>query len=70
MLIQHNHLLNTDDVYTFYNDKTNNIRRLYLTDFGLNVQQADNSVLAGIAHKGLSFEADFNAFFDGLNLQK
>tara|TARA_R110000765_G_scaffold334281_1_gene424694 strand:+ start:21201 stop:22253 length:1053 start_codon:yes stop_codon:yes gene_type:complete len=57
-------------VYTFYYDETNNIRRLHLTESGLNVQQADNFILAGIAHKGLSSEADFDALFDSLNLQK
>lgn len=69
-IIQHNHLQNTDDVYTFYYDESNNIRRLYLTESGLNVHQTDNFVLAGIAHKGLGCEADFPALFDRLNLQK
>ena len=70
MLIQHNHLQNTDEVYTFYYDESNNIRRLYLTESGFNVQQTDNFVLAGIAHKGLDCEVDFTTLFDGLNLQK
>lgn len=52
MLIQHNHLHNTDGVYTFYYDESNNIRRLYLTESGLNVQPG-NFVLAGIAREGL-----------------
>lgn len=70
MLIQHNHLQNTDDVYTFYYDESNNIRRLYLTESGLNVQRVDNFVLAGILHKGLNCRADFDALFESLNLQK
>lgn len=70
MLIQHNQLRHTDDVYTFYYDETNNIRRLYLTASGLNVEKADNFVLAGIAHQGLDCKAEFDDLFDNLNLQK
>ncbi|MEP1383060.1 MAG: DUF3800 domain-containing protein [Paraglaciecola sp.] len=70
ILITHNRLQNTDDVYTFYYDETNNIRKLYLTDLGLNVEQDDNFVLAGILHKGIQNDADFSALFDTLNLQK
>lgn len=36
ILIQNHGLQNTDDVYTFYYDETNNIRKLYLKDSGLN----------------------------------
>lgn len=70
MLIQHNDLLRTDDVYTFYYDETNNIRRLYLTESGFNVLQTENFVLAGIAHKGLGCEPDFDELFESLKLQK
>lgn len=70
MAIRFNHIQNTDDIYTFYYDETNNIRKLYLTESGFNVDQADNFVLAGIMHKGLSCQKDFSALFDRLKLQK
>ncbi len=69
-IIAFNGLQNTDNVYTFYYDETNNIRKLYLTDAGLNVEQDDNFVLAGILHKGIDYNADFSVLFDSLKLQK
>tara|TARA_R110000765_G_scaffold425778_1_gene539569 strand:+ start:3657 stop:4769 length:1113 start_codon:yes stop_codon:yes gene_type:complete len=66
----HNGLQNIDDIYTFYYDETNNIRKLYLSDFGLNVEQEDNFVLAGIVHKGTHHNSDFASLFDTLKLQK
>ncbi len=69
-LIQHNGLQNTDEVYTLYYDETNNIRRLYLKDSRFNVNKADNFVLAGILHKGLSADSDYSTLFQMLNLQK
>ncbi|MGY5451878.1 DUF3800 domain-containing protein [Agarivorans sp. MS3-6] len=70
MLIQHNALKNTDEVYTFYYDETNNIRKLYLKDSGFNVNKTDNFILAGILHKGLSTGSDYSTLFKMLNLQK
>ncbi|MEW8064062.1 MAG: hypothetical protein AB2797_13180, partial [Candidatus Thiodiazotropha sp.] len=70
ILIRHNGLQNTDDIYTFYYDETNNIRKLYLNDAGLNVEKTDSFVLAGILHKGLSTDNDYSALFQNLNLQK
>ncbi|QYJ90831.1 DUF3800 domain-containing protein [Shewanella halotolerans] len=70
ILIQNHGLQNTDDVYTFYYDETNNIRKLYLKDTGLNVGMTDNFLLAGILHKGLSTDSDYSALFKNLNLQK
>lgn len=70
MLIQHNGLKNTDEVYTFYYDETNNIRKLYLKDSGFNVNKTDNFILAGILHKGLSTGSDYSTLFKMLNLQK
>lgn len=70
LLIRLNHLRNTDDVYTFYYDETNNFRKVYLTGSGLNVAQADNFVLAGILHKGFQNSTDFSCLFASLNLQK
>ncbi len=70
ILIAHNELQNADDIFTFYYDETNNVRKLYLTDSGLNVEQDDSFVLAGILHKGMQHDADFSVLFDVLNLQK
>lgn len=70
IFIQHNGLQNTDEVYTFYYDETNNIRKLYLKDSGFNVNKADNFILAGILHKGLSSDSDYSTLFQMLNLQK
>jgi hypothetical protein len=70
ILIQHNGLQNTNEVYTFYYDETNNIRKLYLKDTGLNVKKTDNFILAGILHKGLSADRDYSDLFQNLNLQK
>ncbi|EEW2001181.1 DUF3800 domain-containing protein [Escherichia albertii] len=70
LLIKYNGLQNTDEVYTFYYDETNNIRKLYLKDSGFNVVKADNFILAGILHKGLSTDSDYSTLFQKLNLQK
>ncbi|EHF3472149.1 hypothetical protein J1C15_003145, partial [Proteus mirabilis] len=70
MLIEHNGLQNTDEVYTFYYDETNNIRKLYLKDSGFNVNKADNFILAGILHKGRNTSCDYSTLFQMLNLQK
>ena len=69
-IIKHHNLKKVDDVYTFYYDETNNIRKLYLTEAGLNIEQADNFVLAGIVHKGLICNADYSTLFNKLGLQK
>ncbi|MBG5930827.1 DUF3800 domain-containing protein [Providencia rettgeri] len=70
MLIQYHGLKNADEVYTFYYDETNNIRKLYLKGSGFNVHKTDNFILAGILHRGLSTSSDYSALFQMLNLQK
>ena len=70
MVVQSNDLENIDDVYTFYYDETNNIRKLYLKDSGINVENSNNFVLAGIVHKGQKSSADFSILLKNLNLQK
>ncbi|MEE3028850.1 MAG: DUF3800 domain-containing protein [Pseudomonadota bacterium] len=62
--------LNVDDSYTFYYDESNNIRKLYLTDSGLNVKQDQNFVLAGIAHTSGFDNNRFESLFNSLSLQK
>ncbi|WP_241623177.1 DUF3800 domain-containing protein [Rosenbergiella australiborealis] len=69
-IIQQNGLQNTDEIYTFYYDETNNIRKLYLKDSGFNVNKADNFTLAGILHKGASADIDYSTLLNILNLQK
>lgn len=59
-----------NDVFTFYYDESNNIRKLHLTNKGLNVEKACNFVLAGILHKGEHHSADFISLKKGLNLQE
>lgn len=68
--IRCNSLQNTDEIYTFYYDETNNIRKLYLKPAGLNVEKSDNFILAGIAHKGLITKSDISDLFKKLDLQK
>lgn len=70
LLVKFHNLQGTDNSYTFYYDETNNIRRLYFTDNGLNTSNTDNFVLAGVLHKGNFEEIDYNEIFENLNLQK
>lgn len=62
-------LHNIDDIYTFYYDETNNVRRLYLTENGLNAE-AKNFVLGGIVYKGYEKSLDYIKLVDSLQLQK
>ncbi|BFT28872.1 DUF3800 domain-containing protein [Alteromonas sp. D210916BOD_24] len=70
MIINQERFRNVDDQYTFYYDETNNIRKLYLTDSGLNVQQDNSFVLAGVAHVGEFNNKRFEPLFNSLLLQK
>jgi len=63
-------LANVDDVYTFYYDESNNIRKLHLTESGLNVGKTSNFVLAGILHKGIEHNANLDSLVKSLQLQK
>ncbi len=67
--IEHEKLECIDDLFTFYYDESNNIRKLHLTSKGLNVDKACNFVLAGIVHKGETHCADFDALRRSLNIQ-
>ncbi|WP_202941662.1 DUF3800 domain-containing protein [Alteromonas macleodii] len=69
-IIEFGRLQGVDDTYTFFYDETNNIRKLYLTGYGVNVNQPHNFVLAGIACRGVSHDSDFDSLFDSLKLQK
>lgn len=67
--IEYEKLECVDDVFTFYYDESNNIRKLHLTNKGLNVEKACNFVLAGILHKGEYHGADLGSLKKSLNLQ-
>lgn len=70
MIIKQERFRNVDDQYTFYYDETNNVRKLYLTDSGLNVRQDKSFVLAGIAHICEFDNNRFEPLFNSLSLQK
>lgn len=63
-LCKMHNLTNTDEIYTFYYDETNNIRKLILKEDGLNIPQENNFVLAGIVHKGERHSANIEELFD------
>ncbi|HEL5839660.1 TPA: hypothetical protein UOR19_003567, partial [Escherichia coli] len=66
-----------NDVYTFYYDESNNVRKLYLSKQidGYNVDHDEdkntgvNFILGGIAHKGDSSTANFDALKKMIMLQ-
>ena len=59
-----------DEVYTFYYDETNNIRRLHITHDGLNVKDPGCFVLGGIAHRGEPRDLGFAELLSALKVQK
>lgn len=69
-MMEYEQFINVDVPYTFYYDESNNVRKLYLKDSGLNVEQDKNFVLAGIAHTKPSDDSAFDSLFDQLSLQK
>ncbi len=62
-------LSKADAAYTLYYDETNNIRRLYVTSDGFNVQDPKCFVLGGIAHHGPPRDLDFPTLRRALKLQ-
>lgn len=65
-----NNLTNVDSDYKLYYDETNNIRRLHLTNEGLNVRSPQCFVLGGIAHRSAPPELDFEELRKVFQLQK
>lgn len=59
-----------NDRYTLYYDETNNIRKLYLTETGLNVAKHDNFVIGGIALKEGQEIGDITSLRNALRMQK
>jgi hypothetical protein len=62
-------LKRTDDVYTFYYDETNNIRRLQITADGFNVKDPMCFVLGGVAHRGPPHVLDIAGLKKAVRLQ-
>jgi len=59
-----------DRSYTFYYDETNNDRRIYLTDQGLNVAKLKVFVLGGIVHEGPPRPLDIEPLRAAMKIQK
>ena len=70
LLIRAHQLTNVDQLYTFYYDETNNVRRLHLTPESLNIRSPDCFVLGGIVHLGAPRPFDLGALRARLGLQK
>ena len=65
-------LKGADRPYVFYYDETNNIRRLLVTESGLNNSEVKPFVLGGVAHSGSAADYDFDLaeLREELQLQK
>jgi len=59
---------NFDDIYTFYYDETNNIRKFYVREFDFNALFTENFVLGGLVHKGSA--PDTQSLINSFKLQK
>ncbi|MBB6244113.1 DUF3800 domain-containing protein [Rhodanobacter sp. MP1X3] len=63
-----NPLRGVDGTYTFYHDETNNIRKLLLTETGLNNPEPKSFVLGGVVYRP-SVVPDWTALLRSLKLQ-
>lgn len=68
--IRLHHLGQTDSVYTFYYDETNNVRKLYVDEDGFNVALPKIFVLGGIAHEGVVRAIDISSLRQAMKVQK
>ncbi|MGE3476039.1 MAG: DUF3800 domain-containing protein [Rhodospirillaceae bacterium] len=64
-----NQLRCADDVFTFYYDETNNIRRLTVSADGFNVKSPECFVLGGVAHRGPPRALDITALRSAVRMQ-
>jgi len=62
-------LKGADRVYTIYYDETNNIRRLLLTERGLNIETPHCFALGGVAHHGQPYDLGLSELRARLRLQ-
>lgn len=63
-------LENVNEAYTMYYDETNNIRRLRVTQNGLNVEETKCYVLGGIAHRGPLRDLEIQPLRSTLRIQE
>ncbi len=63
-------LSKADEVYTFYHDETNNIKKLRLDARGLNVAEPAIFVLGGVVHDGAPRPLDIQPLRDAMRIQK
>ncbi|QNT68367.1 DUF3800 domain-containing protein [Defluviicoccus vanus] len=62
-------LSGADNIYTFYHDETNNIRKLHIDDRGLNVAELKVFILGGIAHEGRPRPIDVSTLRQAMRIQ-
>lgn len=67
-ILEGNPLRAVHEVFTFYHDETNNIRKLLVTDTGLNNPNPKIFVLGGVVYRPTA-EPDWSALFAQLRLQ-
>jgi hypothetical protein len=63
-------LVGLDEVYTFYNDETNNTQKLRINENGLNVADPKVFVLGGILHAGSPRPIDLAPLRQAMRIQK
>jgi hypothetical protein len=68
--IQLHGLVGTDVEATFYYDETNNIRKLYIGDQGLNVAELKVFVLGGVLRKGKPRSIDLHPLRETMRIQR
>jgi hypothetical protein len=69
-LVQFNGLTGTETLATLYYDETNNIRKLHISERGLNVANLNVFVLGGIVHMGIPRPLDLDTLRDAMWIQK
>lgn len=62
-------LTGADNVYTFYHDETNNIRKLHINEQGLNVPELKTFVLGGVVHEGPQRPLDLSSLRQAMGIQ-
>jgi hypothetical protein len=63
-------LTRADEIYTFYHDETNNVRKLELKSGGFNVAALSVFVLGGVVHGGSPRPLDIAGLRDAMRIQK
>ncbi|MBK5240244.1 DUF3800 domain-containing protein [Clostridium sp.] len=68
--IEYSGLKGMNEVYTFYYDETNNVRKFCLKEDGYNSSVCTTFVLGGVMHRGLSSTANTEELWRNLKLQR